>query len=117
MRFGRLARMLAAAAPRSACSDVTNDPSHSPIAAFVGLSLVSAYRDTSGRLAPCDIQLRDDLFLHVAQTVLAKEDLVADEEGRRTKGAASHRVAGVLDQLLLDVLLLCARNETVDVDA
>ncbi len=32
--------------------------------------------------------LAHDLFLDLAQAVLAEEDLVADEEGRRAEGAA-----------------------------
>src|SRR5215471_10031552 len=114
MRFGKASRILAAGASRSDCSNVSNDPS-APIADFPASSrpLVGASR----ALALRDIQLRDNLFLDVAQAVLAKEDLLADEEGRRTERAAIDRVVGVLDQLFLDVVLLRARDETVDVEA
>src|SRR5271155_629243 len=107
--------MLAAAAFRPARSDVCNDPSYSrlPLCRPLVLPPGGALRS----LALCDFQLRDNLFLDVVQTVLAEEYLVADEESRRTEGAAIDRVAGVLDQLLLDVVLLRARDETVDVHA
>src|SRR6516225_2734653 len=110
MRFGRLSRMLAATF-RSACSDISTDPSASD-SCFWYLPI-----GASRRLAPRDIQLRHDLFLDVAQAVLAEKDLFADEEGRRAEGTARHRIAGVLDQLFLDVILLRARNKTIDLDA
>src|SRR6516164_2895933 len=101
---------MAAASCRSV---VSNDTSRT--------SLLSSRWNAANRplrgLALIDIQLRDDLFLDIAQAVLAKENLVADEEGRRAERGARHRVAGVLDQLFLDVVLLRARDEPVDVDA
>ena len=39
--------------------------------------------------------LGDDLVFDLAQTVLAEEDLVADEEGGRAEGAAREAVAGL----------------------
>ena len=47
---------------------------------------------------------------------LPKIDLVADEEGRGTERAARHRVIGVLDQLLLDVVLLGTGDDAIDVE-
>src|SRR5262245_37504978 len=60
-------------------------------------------------------QLRNDFFLDVAQAVLSKIDLTTNEERGRTKGAACHRGIGVLDQLLLDVVLLGAGRDAIDV--
>src|ERR1700744_1131420 len=105
MRFGRLARISTAASSRSDVSNVT-----SRLATF-------RLSDLLCRPALRDFQLRDDLFLDAVQTILAEEDLITDEEGRRTEGATRHRIAGVLDQLLLDVVLLRAGDQTIDVDA
>src|SRR6516164_749951 len=111
MRSGRLSRMPAASLLLSTCSDVSNNPSHSRWRSCRPLlcSLIGASR----RLALRHLQLRHDFFLDVAQAVLAEKDFVADKEGRRTEGAACHRLAGVLDQLLLDVVQLRARNQAV----
>src|SRR5262249_18849601 len=115
MRLGRLARMSAAVALRSTCSDVSNDPSRSDCRFFRPLACRAA--NALCRLALRAVQLRDDLFFDAVETVLGEEDLLADEEGRRAEGAATHRITGVLDQPLLDVVLLRPRDETVDVDA
>src|SRR3954447_13295197 len=69
----------------------------------------------SGGLALRLGQLRYDFVFDVAQAVLAEIDFVADEEGWRAERAARYRVAGVLDQLLLDVVLLGAGDDAIDV--
>ncbi len=61
--------------------------------------------------------LLDDRFLDVTELILAEEHFLADEEGRRAKGAAVDRIGRQIDQPFLDVVLLRARNQPVDVDA
>src|SRR6266581_7634963 len=58
----------------------------------------------------------DDLFLDVAQPILAEEDLLADEEGRAAERAARDRGLRVLQQALLDLGLLHAREQTRGVE-
>jgi hypothetical protein len=53
---------------------------------------------------------RDDLLLHVAQAILAEENLLANEEGGRAKGAARDGGLSVLEQRVLDRRLLDARQ-------
>src|SRR5262245_12432308 len=66
----------------------------------------------------CDLGgLRQDLFLDVAQLVLAEEHLLADEKRRRTENATTDRVGGEVNQPLLDVVLLSPRDQAVDIDA
>src|ERR1700686_3688920 len=69
-----------------------------------------------GDLGPDGCRLLDDRFLYIAQLILAKEHFLTDEKCRRAKGPAIDRIRGVFDQLFLDVVLLRAGNEPVDID-
>src|SRR6185312_14839480 len=66
-----------------------------------------------GRVLP---RLLDDAILDVAQLVLAEKHLPADKEGRRAERTAVDGVAGQVDQLLFDVVLLRPRDQAVDVE-
>src|SRR6266576_4966954 len=68
-------------------------------------------------LGPDGCRLLDDRFFYITQLILAKEHFLTDEECRRAKGPAIDRVGSVFDQLFLDVVLLGAGNQAVDVDA
>src|SRR2546421_3035403 len=70
-----------------------------------------------GDLGPDGCRLLDDRFFYITQLILAKEHFLTDEECRRAKGPAIDRVGSVFDQLFLDVVLLRAGNQAVDVDA
>src|SRR5258708_915311 len=113
VRLGRPSRMLVAA---TSSSSAANDASRllQPLWALIPFSFLRA---GSRRLSPRRSELLNDLFLDLAQSILAEEHLVADEEGRRAELAARDRTARVVDQLLLDVILLCPRDQTVDIDA
>ena len=50
-----------------------------------------------------EIDRRANRLLDVAQSILAEEDLVPDEEGRRPEGAARDRAFGVGQELVLDL--------------
>jgi hypothetical protein len=65
------------------------------------------------RLSRC----ADDLRLDVAQSVLAEEDFVADEEGRTAEGAARDARFSVLDEALLDRGLLRPRQQDGGIEA
>src|SRR6476659_4695538 len=105
--------MLVAAA---SSSNVANEASRlqQPLWALIAFSCCRA---GSRRLSPRRPELLDNLFLDLSQSILAKEHLVADEKGRRAKLAARDRTACVVAQLLLDVGLLCPRDQAVDIDA
>src|ERR1700676_3778013 len=60
------------------------------------------------------VRLFDDLFLDIPELVLAEEHFLADEKRRRAETSARHRVGGVVDQLLFDVVLLGAGNQAVE---
>jgi hypothetical protein len=53
------------------------------------------------RSPPCENQLLD-----VTEPVLAEEDLVADEEGRRAEGAARDRALRIVQELRFDLRVL-----------
>src|ERR1700745_53960 len=71
----------------------------------------------SGGLALRRGRLRYDFVFDVAQAVLAEIDFVTDEEGWRAERAARDRSVGVFDQLLLDVVLLGAGGDAIDVES
>src|SRR5262249_51624619 len=54
--------------------------------------------------------------LHVAQLILAEEHLLSHKEGRSAESTAVHGVLRQLQQPALDILLLCARKQTIEVD-
>src|SRR5258707_5239663 len=109
MRCGNISTIWAAA-----CCQLINDASR--WIAHCGPSSILDAPVRSGALALRVGQLRDNLFLDVAQTVLAEIDLVADEEGRGAERTARHRASGVLDQLLLNVILLGPGEDAIDVE-
>src|SRR4029077_17019091 len=109
MRFGNAFRIAAAS-----CCQLTTVTSRCNGLVRPGFDLVAKAR--SGRLAARPAQLHDYFLLDIAQTVLSEIDLVSDEECWGTERAARHRIAGVPDQLLLDVVLLGTRDDTIDVD-
>src|SRR5262245_39860100 len=107
MRFGRPSTL-----PTSVCVNATTETSlRRPLRPVCcpGTRLL-------GSLALSCGELRDDLFLDLADAVLAEEDLVADVEGGRTERAARHGIAGVLDQLFLDLVLLGPGDDAVDIE-
>src|SRR5689334_10075316 len=55
-------------------------------------------------------------FLHIGQPILAEEHVPADEEGRRPKHAARNRILRKFHEAILDVSLLRAREQMVEVD-
>jgi hypothetical protein len=70
-----------------------------------------------GNLGPDGCRLLDDRFFYITQLILAKEHFLPNEECRRAKGPAIDRVRGVFNQPFLDVVLLRAGNQPVDIDA
>src|ERR1700733_7084010 len=62
-------------------------------------------------------RLLHDFFFYITQLILAKKHLPTDEECWRTEGSPLDRIAGIFDQLFLDIVLLGAGDEPVDVDA
>src|SRR5215475_3589954 len=44
----------------------------------------------------------EDRLFDVAQAILAKENILADKESRRTKGAARYRLLGIAQQAFFD---------------
>ena len=61
---------------------------------------------------------RQDHFLDLAQSVFAKEDLIADKEGRRAERAARDRALGIVEQPRLDlgVLNQCVEAFRIETD-
>ena len=59
----------------------------------------------------------DDRRLDVTNLVFAEEHLRSNEESRRAECSAVDRVGGQIDQPFLDIILLRARNQPVDIDA
>src|SRR6202790_5844035 len=108
MRSGKPARTSVEAI---SCTDPTNASLHRP-AFRCAISARHSSDLESGR-----VRLFDDRFLDIAELVLAEEHLLANEKRRRAETSARHRVGGVVDQLLLDVVLLGAGNQAVDIDA
>src|SRR5438046_6302433 len=119
--------ILSTSAPWSARNMVANGPDTTPVKSStrtplsgpdMTLPLLSCGRSMPlGDPGPDGRRLLDDRFFYITQLILAKEHFLADEEGRRAKGPAIDRVGGVFDQHFLDVVLLRAGNEPVDVDA
>src|ERR1700733_10736848 len=64
-----------------------------------------------------DLFAAQDFLFHVAQSILAEEDFVADEECRTAEGAALDRLLRVLQEPVLDVLLLRARQQPSGIEA
>ena len=60
---------------------------------------------------------RQDHFLDLAQSVFAKEDLIADKEGRRAERAARDRALGIVEQPRLDLGVLDQRRKLFGVEA
>jgi hypothetical protein len=58
-----------------------------------------------------------DLFLHVAQLVLAEVHFLPDEERRRTEGAPREGLLGICHQRLLDFRVIDARLEAGAIQA
>jgi hypothetical protein len=61
----------------------------------------------SGGFWQCAAGLLDDRFLDVAELILAEEHFLADEEGRRTKCAASEAAGRSATALALSASLSC----------
>src|SRR5712671_5132038 len=74
-------------------------------------------RDLSGCFGHGASGLLYNRFLDVADLIFAEEHFLSDEEGRRTKCPAVDRVGRQIDQPLLDVILLRARDQPFDIDA
>src|ERR1700722_2795450 len=72
---------------------------------------------SSGDLRAARADLLDDRVLDVAELILAEKHLLAHKKRRRAKRPALDRIGGVFNQLLLDIVLLGARDQPVDVDA
>src|SRR5579864_6201904 len=69
------------------------------------------------RLPACRRLRFADRFLNIAQLVLAEEDFLADKEGGRAECAAVDGILRQLDEAVLDVGLLGAREEAIEIDA
>jgi hypothetical protein len=61
--------------------------------------------------------LFDDRFLDVAELILAEEHLLSNKERRRAECSPADSIGRQIDQPLLDVILLHAHNQSIDIDA